>query len=98
MVEATSRTCGDHSGRDPEGARELLARLLRPITLRRDGDKVVAEMKGNLPALLETNGGTLYNPGSPSPLRVLYNWPALRSACWIRRSISSSVVCNAVGR
>ncbi len=40
-------------GRNPEHARELLAKLLGPITLRRDGGKLVAEMRGNLPALLE---------------------------------------------
>jgi len=31
MVEATSRTCGDQSGETPNGARELLARLLERL-------------------------------------------------------------------
>lgn len=64
--------------RDPERARGLLGKLLGPITLRRDGDKLVAEMRGNLPALLEVEGEALYNPGSPNPLRTLWNsWPTV---------------------
>ena len=39
--------------RNPEQARELLAKLLGPIALRREGDRLVAELKGNLPILLE---------------------------------------------
>ncbi len=51
--------------RNPEGARELLAKLLGPITLRREGDKLVAELKGNLHALLEMDRGeALYNCGA----------------------------------
>jgi hypothetical protein len=37
-----------------------------PITLSRDGDKLVAEMRGNLPALLEVSE-ELYNHGAGSP-------------------------------
>jgi predicted S18 family serine protease len=50
--------------RDPERARDLLAKLLGPITLRREGGKLIAEMKGNLPALLRMDGEALYNGGS----------------------------------
>jgi hypothetical protein len=56
-------------GRDPERARELLAKLLGPIRLRRDGDNLVAEMISNLPAPLEMGGEALYNFGSMGPSR-----------------------------
>ncbi len=46
-----------------ERARELLAQLLGPITLRPMGDKLIAELKGNLPALLEMDEA-LYNCGA----------------------------------
>jgi hypothetical protein len=48
---------------------DALARLLGPITLSRDGDKLVAEMRGNLPALLEVSE-ELYNRGAGSPVRL----------------------------
>ncbi len=51
-------------GRDTERSRTLLAKLVGHITLRRDGDKLVAEMKGNLPALLEMDEEALYKAGS----------------------------------
>jgi len=60
VVEGYLKDLRGSLGRDPERARGLLAKLLGPITLRRDGDKLVAEMRGNLPALLELDEG-LYN-------------------------------------
>ncbi len=39
--------------RDTEGARGLQAKLVGQITLKRDGDRLVAELRGNLPAILE---------------------------------------------
>jgi hypothetical protein len=50
-------------GRDTERARSLLAKLVGRITLRRDGDRLVAELQGNLPALLELDD-ELYNRGA----------------------------------
>ena len=79
VVEGYLRTCEDHSGAILSRTRELLAKLLGPITLRRDGDRLVAKMKGTLPALLEMDGEMLYNRGSPNPLRELYNWPAVQA-------------------
>ncbi len=43
--------------------------------LRRDGDKLVAEMRGNLPALLGMDDQSLYNVGAGSPVVALSNWP-----------------------
>ncbi len=57
-------------GRDTERARSLLAKLVGQITLRRDGDRLVAELRGNLPALLELDE-ELYNRGARSPVRLL---------------------------
>jgi hypothetical protein len=58
----------------PRLSRGNLVGLLRfeetgPITLSRDGDKLVAEMRGNLPALLEVSE-ELYNRGAGSPVRL----------------------------
>ncbi len=50
-------------GRDTDRARVLLAKLVGHITLRRDGDSLVAELRGNLPALLEMDE-PLYNRGA----------------------------------
>ncbi len=63
-------------GRDTERSRNLLAKLVGQITLRKDGDRLVAELRGNLPALLELDE-ELYNRGAgrgilrlPQVLRV----------------------------
>ena len=41
----------------------LLAKLVGHITLRRDGDRLVAKLRGNLPGLLEMDEG-LDNSGA----------------------------------
>ncbi len=46
---------------DPDHARSLLARLVGQVTLRRDGDHLIAELKGNLPGILDLNCD---NPGA----------------------------------
>jgi hypothetical protein len=38
-------------GRDTERSRSLLANLVGQITLRKDGDRLVAELRGNLPLM-----------------------------------------------
>ena len=63
VVEGYLRDLRGSFGRDPERARGLLAKLLGPITLHRDGDRLMAEMRGNLPALLDINE-ELYNRGA----------------------------------
>ncbi len=63
VVERYLKDLRGSLGRDPEHARELLAKLLGPITLRRVGEKLVAEMRGNLPALLGMDE-PLYNRGA----------------------------------
>lgn len=50
-------------GRDTDRARSLLAKMVGQITLKRDGDRLIAELRGNLPALLELDEG-LDNPGA----------------------------------
>ncbi len=64
VVEGYLKDLRESLNRNPEKARGLLARLLGPITLRREDGKLIAEMKGNLPVLLEMDGEALYNPGS----------------------------------
>ncbi len=51
-------------GRDTERARSLLAKLIGQVTLRRDGQRLVAEVQGNLSGLLELNDQPLYKGGS----------------------------------
>ncbi len=63
VVEGYLKDLRGSLGRNPERARELLAKLLGPITLRRDGDRLLAEMRGNLPALLGMDE-SLYNRGA----------------------------------
>ncbi len=52
---------------------------VEPITLRREGGKLITETKGNLPALLTLDGEALYNPGSGGPVAELYNWPSVQA-------------------
>ncbi len=56
VVERYLKDLRGSLGRDTERVRGLLAKLLGPITLRRDGDRLAAEMKGNPIALLEMDG------------------------------------------
>ena len=58
---------------DTERARNLLAKLVGHITLRRNGDRVVAEMRGNLPGLLEIDE-RLDNSGAGRGIRELVPW------------------------
>lgn len=48
VIEGYLRDLKGTLGRDPDHARTLLATLVGPITLRREGDRVVAEVTGNL--------------------------------------------------
>jgi len=59
-------------GRDTERARGLLAKLVGQITLKRDGDRLVAELRGNLPAILELED-ELYNRGAGRGISSLPN-------------------------
>jgi hypothetical protein len=70
VVEGYLKDLRGSLGRDPERARELLAKLLGPITLRREGNKLVAEVRGNLPTLLDMNDA-LYKCGAGSPSRIV---------------------------
>ncbi len=49
VVEKYLRELRGSLNRDPERARTLLAKLLGPITLRRDGSRLIAERKGTSP-------------------------------------------------
>ncbi len=64
VVEGYLKDLRRSLGGDPERARGLLAKLLGPITLRRDGNRLIGELKGNLPALLRMDGEALYNRGA----------------------------------
>ncbi len=46
----------DFRGKDTDRARGLLAKLIGHITLRRRDDRLVAEVRGNLPGLLGLEG------------------------------------------
>jgi hypothetical protein len=63
VVETYLKDLKGSLGRDTERARSLLAKLIGQVTLRRDGDRLVAELRGNLPALLELDD-KLYNRGA----------------------------------
>ena len=51
-------------GRDPDRARQLLATLLGPIVLHREGDHMMAEVRGNLRGLLELEEAPFGKSGS----------------------------------
>lgn len=55
-VEAYLKDLKGTLGRDTDRARGLLARLVGRIALRRMGDRLVAEMAGNLPGLINLDG------------------------------------------
>ena len=58
---------------DVEAARLLLARLLGSVTLRRVGTHMVAEIEGNVDAVLNREETCSDNPGAGSPSRSLPN-------------------------
>jgi hypothetical protein len=55
-------------GRGPDRARQLLATRLGPIVLRREGNRVMAEVRGNLRGLLELEEAPFGKSGSGGPL------------------------------
>src|SRR5579864_8776938 len=63
VVETYLKDLKGSLGRDTERARSLVAKLIGQVTLRRDGSRVVAELRGNLPAPLELDN-KLYNRGA----------------------------------
>ncbi len=63
LVELYLADLKESLGRDTERARGLLAKLVGQITLKKDGDRLVAELRGNLPAILELEE-ELYNRGA----------------------------------
>ena len=82
--------------RNPQHARELLTKLLGPITLRRDSVRLIAELRGNLPALLQIGGEALYNPGAGSPAlrlptKVYYLYVRGPTTAGLRRALRSSI-------
>ena len=52
IVERDLRDLKGTLGRDTDRARMILERLIGKVTLRREGGRVVAEIGGNLPGLL----------------------------------------------
>ncbi|HKV45895.1 MAG TPA: hypothetical protein VJT32_14660 [bacterium] len=58
---------------DTDRARRLLTKMLGKVTLRRDGARLLADVKGNLPGLLDVEVFGRAGAGSPSP--ALYSWP-----------------------
>jgi hypothetical protein len=70
VVEMYLRDLRGSLGRDTDHARSLLAKLIGHVTLRRDSERLVAELRGNLPALLELDEA-LDNPGAGSPTSSL---------------------------
>lgn len=77
IVEACLRDLKGSLETDHDEARALLTRLIGPITLRRDERCQLAELRGNLPGLLEVGGGwkTLV-PEERHPLQSV--WPVVR--------------------
>jgi site-specific DNA recombinase len=58
-------------GRDTDRARALLAKLIGRVTLRREGQRLVAELQGNLSGLLELDDQPLYKGGSGGPILIV---------------------------
>ncbi len=52
VVEACLRDLKGSLETDPDAARDMLATLIGRVQLRRQGDRLVAEMRGNLPGIL----------------------------------------------
>ena len=65
-------------GRDTERARSLLAKLIGQVTLRRNGQRLVSELQGNLSGLLELDNQPLYKGGSGGPILIVSAVPAPR--------------------
>jgi hypothetical protein len=57
VVETCLRDLEGSLDTDPDEARRLLAKLLGQITLRRDGERLNAEFRGDLLGLLEIDAG-----------------------------------------
>jgi site-specific DNA recombinase len=74
VVETYLKDLKGSLGRDTERARSLLAKLIGQVTLRRDGNQLVAELRGNLPAPLELDD-KLYNHGARGGILSLPPWP-----------------------
>ncbi len=80
VVESYLRQLRETMGTDVERARALLAKLIGPVILRREGPHLVAEIQGNLEALLGLDdpaavslcGG---NHGAGSPSQALASMP-----------------------
>jgi hypothetical protein len=53
VVDACLRDLKGSLEEDPDYARDLLAKLLGDITLRREGKRLYADIRGNLPGLLD---------------------------------------------
>lgn len=50
-------------GKDTDRARALLAKMVGKVILRRDGDRLIGEVKGNLPGLLDLEGEESFGSG-----------------------------------
>ncbi len=61
MVKACLHDLKGSLETDPDHARSLLARLVGQVTLRRDRDHLIAELRGNLPGILDLDCD---NPGA----------------------------------
>jgi hypothetical protein len=57
-------------GRDNDRARRALSKLVSQVVLRRNGDRLMAEVQGNLKALLDL-GERFGNIGAGSPARIV---------------------------
>ena len=62
---------------DTDRARRLLAKMLGKVTLRRDGARLLADVKGNLPGLLDVDEEVFGKAGAESPVRLFPTTPAL---------------------
>lgn len=60
---------------DTDRARRLLAKMLGKVTLRRDGARLLADVKGNLPGLLDVDEEVFGKAGAGSPSTALSSWP-----------------------
>jgi hypothetical protein len=75
VVETYLRDFKSTLGGDTDKARSLLSKMIGHVTLRRNGDHFVAELRGNLNGLLDLDDCD--NSGAGSPVRLFPTTPAL---------------------
>jgi len=75
VIEESLRNLREIVDTNPSRARGLLATLLGPIPLHRRGERVIAELRGNLPRLLDLDPHW-DKSGAGRGISYLPHWPS----------------------